>query len=202
MSNDHVPPGSPPHEKGRMHALLAFLQSAERLKDTLRSGRTAMGRPESTAEHTWRLCLLAMLLERDLPGVDHHRLLKICMLHDLGEAISGDVPAPAQGADDGRHARERDGFEELCSELPRDLHEEFLELYDDYAQGRSIEAQFAKGLDKLETMLQHVAGKNAPGFDYAFNLGYGIEATSRHPLLVRLRRIVDEETRISMTGPT
>jgi len=189
------PSGSRPGDIADSRAILDFLQLAERLKDTLRSGRTASGRQESTAEHSWRLCLLAMLFECRMPALDHHRLLKLCLLHDLGEAISGDVPAPEQRGDDGRKERERRDFLELCSGLPADIQAEFIDLYDDYACGGSIEAQFAKGFDKLETMLQHLAGKNAPGFDFAFNLDYARVATDRHPLLRSLRQAVDERTR-------
>jgi len=187
-------------EPERLNSLIAFLQSAEALKDTLRSGRTANGRQESTAEHSWRLCLFVMLFERELPDIDHHRLLKLCILHDLGEAISGDIPAPEQHAEDGRRDRERADFTALCSPLPADLREEFLSLYDEYADCRSREAALAKGFDKLETMLQHIAGRNDDGFDYTFNLSYGLEATSREPILMQIRALVDLKTRASLGG--
>lgn len=53
----------------------------------------------------------------------------------------------------------------------------------------------AKGFDRLETMLQDLASRNAPGFDYAFNLTYGRKQTDAHPLLRRIRRLVDEQPR-------
>ena len=182
-------------EPGRLGAVLAFLQAAEQLKDTLRSGRTAGGRQESTAEHTWRLCLMVMLFERELAGCDLLRLLKLCIVHDLGEAISGDVPAVEQSDHPDRAARERADLVSLCAPLPADLRDEVVELWDDYAGARSPEAVLAKGFDKLETMLQHLAGRNAPGFDYAFNLTYGLKQTDAHPLLRRIRASVDAQTR-------
>ena len=91
----------------RLTGIIAFVQAAEQLKDTLRSGRTAQGRPESTAEHSWRLCLMVMMFERELAGYDLLRLLKLCLVHDLGEAIHGDVPAVEQHNDPDRPARER-----------------------------------------------------------------------------------------------
>lgn len=78
----------------RVRSILTFVQAAERLKDTLRSGVTAHGREESTAEHCWRLCLLVWLFENELDDVDVLKVLKICLIHDLGEAISGDTPRP------------------------------------------------------------------------------------------------------------
>lgn len=179
----------------RITAIIAFLQAAERLKDTLRSGRTAQGRHESTAEHSWRLCLMIMAFGRDLPGYNVARLLKIAIVHDLGEAIHGDTPATEQHLDPGRPERERRDMVTLCAPLPADVREEMLDLWEDYAQRRSPEANLVKGFDKLETMLQHLAGRNAPNFDYGFNLTYGAAQTSYHPLLRDIRAIVDDATR-------
>ncbi|MBE1527383.1 putative hydrolase of HD superfamily [Sphingopyxis sp. OAS728] len=184
-----------PIDPKRLEGIIAFLQAAEKLKDTLRSGITAQGRAESTAEHSWRLCLMAMLFDRELGEFDRLKLLKLCVIHDLGEAISGDVPATQQVAGDGRARQERADLVSLCAPLPRDLGEEIVALWDEYSTAASPEAVLAKGFDKLETMLQHLIGKNAPDFDYRFNLGYGAKHTARHPLLKALRRLVDRETR-------
>jgi putative hydrolase of HD superfamily len=184
-----------PIDPKRLEGIIAFLQAAEKLKDTLRSGITAQGRTESTAEHSWRLCLMAMLFDRELGEYDRLKLLKLCIVHDLGEAISGDVPATQQVAGDGRAQQERADLIKLCAPLPSDLGEEIVALWDEYSAAVSTEAIFAKGFDKLETMLQHLIGKNAPGFDYRFNLDYGAKHTARHPLLKALRGLVDRETR-------
>src|SRR5690348_11378926 len=105
----------------RLEGILDFLQSAAALKDTLRTGRTASGRRESTADHSWRLCLLVMLLADQLEAVDLLRLLQLCLVHDLAEAVTGDVPAPCQIEGDGRKERERDALRQLCASLPPDL---------------------------------------------------------------------------------
>ncbi len=179
----------------RLAGIVEFLQAAEQLKDTLRSGVTAKGRSESTAEHSWRLCLMVLLFDRELDAYDRHKLLKLCIIHDLGEAISGDVPAIHQSGDTGRAERERADLKTLCDPLPADLRDEVLGLWDEYNAAQSPEAQLAKGFDKLETMLQHNIGKNAPGFDYEFNLSYGTRHTATHPLLKRIRELVDEATK-------
>lgn len=181
-------------DPARLEAILAFVQAAEKLKDTLRSGITAQGRAESTAEHSWRLCLMTILFDRELGEVDRLKLLKLCIVHDLGEAISGDVPATQQVVGDGRAQQERADLVTLCKPLPADLGDEILALWDEYSSAASPEAILAKGFDKLETMLQHLVGKNAPDFDYGFNLGYGVKHTARHPLLQQLRVFVDRET--------
>jgi putative hydrolase of HD superfamily len=177
-----------------LEGILTFLRAAERLKMVTRSGWTSAGEPESVAEQTWRLCLMAMLLYGRAPGIDLARLLKMCLIHDLGEAMSGDVPAPAQTAGGHKAGRERADLLELTASLPPALREEIVELWDEYEAAGSPEAKLAKGLDKLETILQHTQGKNPPDFDYAFNLGYGQRYTDADPVLTALRARLDEET--------
>ncbi len=172
---------------------LAFFRAAGALKDTLRNSWTRSGRRESVAEHTWRLALIAVALEDQLPGIDHHRLLQLLILHDLGEAIGGDVPAPMQGGAD-KTARERADLAQLLAPLPADAAARLTALWEEAAAAATPEARLAKGLDRLETVLQHVEGANPPDFDYAFNLGYGRDQTDAHPLVARLRDPVDAET--------
>jgi putative hydrolase of HD superfamily len=184
----------PELERSRFVGIIEFLQAAEQLKNTLRSGITSEGRAESTAEHSWRLCLMVMMFDRELGECDRLKLLKLCIVHDLGEAMSGDVPAIHQKGDDGRADRERADLISLSAPLPPDLRQEILDLWDEYSAATTPEAVLAKGFDKLETMLQHLIGRNAPDFDYAFNLTYGLQQTDRHPLLRQLRALVDEAT--------
>ena len=156
----------PSWESGRMRAeelegILTFLRAAERLKTVTRSGWTSEGQAESVAEHTWRLCLMAMVLYDGTPGVDLARLLKMCLIHDLGEAIHGDVPAPAQEASMNKADQERADLLELTASLPGALGREIVGLWDEYEAAASPEAKLAKGLDKLETILQHTHSLDA-----------------------------------------
>jgi putative hydrolase of HD superfamily len=181
-------------EVEELEGVLTFLQAAERLKTVTRSGWTSTGQPESVAEHTWRLCLMAMLLYGSTPGIDLARLLKMCLIHDLGEAIRGDVPAPAQTASAGKAVQERADLLELTASLPPAFQQDILDLWDEYEAADSMVARLAKGLDKLETILQHTQGMNPADFDYAFNLRYGQQYTAADPLLSALRERLDEET--------
>ncbi|MGG5810302.1 HD domain-containing protein [Falsiroseomonas sp. CW058] len=182
-----------------LEGVLDFLRAAEKLKGTLRTGYGSDGRPESTAEHTWRLSLMAMLLAGPL-GADPARLLKICLLHDLAEALTGDLPAPLQTPGHDKEAAERQAMAELTAPLPAALRAELLALWEEYETGSSREGRLARGLDKLETILQHTQGLNAPGLDIGFNLDYGRAATSVDPLLVSLRAMLDAATRRRMAA--
>ena len=198
-------PGETPQGGGaapaeRMEAIADFLAGASALKDTLRSGFTPAGRPESTAEHSWRLGLLALVLAGDMEGIDLGRLLSLILVHDLGEAIGGDVPAIHQRPGDDREVRERADLVSLCAPLPGDVRARIVALWDEYAAAATPEAVMAKGLGKCETMLTHAEGANPPEFDHAWNLGYGTAATARTPLLSALRAVVDARTRARMGG--
>ncbi|HYC33354.1 MAG TPA: HD domain-containing protein [Gemmatimonadales bacterium] len=177
-----------------LDAILEFLRSAERLKTVTRSGWTSAGHQESVAEHTWRLALMAMLLYGRHPGVDLARLLQMCLVHDLGEAIGGDIPAPLQVGTAGKAERERTDLADLLAPLPAELRRDITALWDEYEAASTVEARIAKGLDKLETILQHTQGRNPADFDYAFNLGYGRQYTAGDPVLSALRERLDEAT--------
>lgn len=177
--------------KGR----LAFLEEAEKLKSVLRSAHTSTGRTESTAEHTWRLCLMAMTFEDALAGMDTLKILKMCLIHDLGEAIHGDIPAIEKDRHPDKGAQERADLLHLTRSLDEPLRAGILALWQEYEDAASPEARAVKALDKLETILQHNQGMNPPDFDYAFNLSYGQQHTSTSPLFALMRSILDEGTR-------
>lgn len=184
---------------GEIRRRLDFIREAERLKDVVRNSYTSQGRRESTAEHTWRLCLTAMVFQDELGDLDFLKVLKICILHDLGEAINGDIPATAQVNVPDKGSRERVDLLQLMSSLPPEIRAEFLALWDEYETASSPEGRAVKALDKIETLIQHNQGRNAPDFDYAFNLTYGRKHTDGRDLFRQIRDAVDEETRKRMS---
>ncbi|TFF39478.1 HD domain-containing protein [Pseudomonas sp. RIT623] len=187
------------------HQLLAnrlvFLREAERLKDVLRSAHTATGRTESTAEHSWRLCLMALVFADQMPGLDLLKVVQLCVIHDLGEALHGDIPAVDQHPGQDKDQQEFADLRQLCAVLDEPLRTDILDLWQEYSAARSAEARAVKALDKLETLLQHTQGANPPDFDYAFNLDYGRRYTDASPLFQALREQIDKDTRERMTAP-
>jgi putative hydrolases of HD superfamily len=189
------PTQASPLKTEALHSILTFLRRAEALKHTYRSAWTSTGEPESVAAHTWRLALMALVLAPQFPEVDLLRLLKICLIHDLGEALNGDIPAVEQTDGPEKALQEREDLLALIDPLPAELRAELLALWEEYEAAGSPEARLAKGLDKLETILQHNQGANPPDFDYAFNLDYGRQYTQTPALIAELRRLVDVDTR-------
>ena len=72
--------------------LLEIMKVAERLKDTTRHCYTSAGRHESVAEHCWMSCLMAFMLKEEFPQADMDKVIRMCLIHDLGEAFTGDIP--------------------------------------------------------------------------------------------------------------
>jgi putative hydrolases of HD superfamily len=128
------------------------------------------------------------------PGVDVGKLLRICIVHDLGEAIGGDISAKLQVDMPNKAEQERRDLLQLTEPLPAHTREEIVALWDEYEQAASLEARIAKGLDKLETILQHNQGAMPADFDFRFNLEYGAKYTTDDPILRTIRAVLDEET--------
>lgn len=172
--------------------IMGFVQEAEQLKNTMRQCWSSTGKQESTAEHTWRLCLMVMLFERHLPKLDTLKLMKMCLIHDIAEIVDGDIPAIIKVPN--KSEKERKNLVLLTKNLPVHLKEEIINLWDDYENILSVEAKVAKALDKLETLMQHNVGQNPRNFDYNFNLTYGKQYTNEIEVLKIVREIVDEQT--------
>jgi putative hydrolase of HD superfamily len=137
---------------------------------------------------------MAMVFAPYVPGIDLGKLLRICVVHDLGEAIGGDISAVLQAGAPSKAEQERADLLELTTELPATLRDELVALWDEYEGATSPEARLAKGLDKLETILQHNQGAMPDGFDFRFNLGYGTRYTADEPVLQQVRAVLDADT--------
>ncbi|MEM9715215.1 MAG: HD domain-containing protein [Pseudomonadota bacterium] len=173
---------------------LSFLRAAEGLKCVLRSAKLSDGVDENTAAHSWRLALWVVTFRDQMEGLDLTRMLEMAVVHDLGETISGDIPAILQVDAAVKERQERTDLETLLRPLPEGMRAHFWSLWEEYEAGETEEAQWVKALDKLETMLQHNQGDNDPDFDYRFNLSYGVAATSKVELLAFVRTFIDTET--------
>ncbi|WP_114766744.1 HD domain-containing protein [Vibrio rhodolitus] len=182
----------------QLPSILQFLRDAEQLKDTLRTAWTSSGRQESTAEHTWRLCLLAMIVAKHYPHLNNEKILKLCIVHDLAEAIGGDISAVNQHANLNKSAIELRDFKQLISPLSQEVQTDLLALWLEYDGALTEEARLVKALDKLETILQHTQGDNPQDFNYTFNLSYGKNQTDYDELTQQFRLLLDAETKARM----
>lgn len=101
--------------------LLAVLHTVERLKDTTRHCYTSQGRHESVAEHSWRVTLMAFLMRDEFPELDMDKVMQMCLIHDLGECFTGDIPSFEKTAAD--TAKEDGLLAQWVASLPQPYRE-------------------------------------------------------------------------------
>lgn len=180
-----------------LDSYLAFIKETELLKTVLRDAYTSTGRQESTAEHSWRLAMLAGLMAGEFPDLDRDKVLMLCLIHDLGELYEGDISAVLEPDQSQKYEVEHRAVTRLFSMLPTELEKKYLDLWEEYETVSSKEARLVKALDKAETIIQHNQGKNPSDFDLKFNLKYGKEHF-QGPLLEKLRERLDSDIRARM----
>ena len=174
--------------------LLDILHIAEHLKDTTRHCYTSGGRHESVAEHRWRLCLFAWLLRDEFPQLDMDKVLYMCLIHDLGEAFTGDIPSFEKTAADSLH--EDKTLFNWVSTLPEPYRTDMTALYKEMNALENGEAKLYKALDKLEAVIQH---NESPldtwlPLEYELNLTYADENVAFSSYLTSLRAMIREDT--------
>ncbi len=181
-------------EKIDPNLLIDFLHNVEGLKSTTRHSWTSSGRHESVAEHCWRLSLFALLLSDTFEELDINRVLKMCLIHDLGELIPGDIPGFLKSESD--EEEENSSFQEIVSILPEKLTIFFLELKSEFDLCETPEAKLSNALDKIEAVLQHNEASIETWIDleYELNKSYGEENCNYNPYLKKLREIIKFET--------
>ncbi|MGC5326355.1 HD domain-containing protein [Brevibacillus sp. SYSU BS000544] len=174
--------------------IIFFIQELERLKENTRTAWTKEGRKESIAEHSWRLTMFALVLEEYFPDLDFGKVLRICLIHDLGEAYDGDISAKLLVDQEKKYQREEETIQQLTEPLIDPTRNKLFALWQEYNQCQTKEAQLVKALDKMETIIQHNQGSNPPDFDYGFNLDYGRSHALFHPMIKAMREMIDQET--------
>ncbi len=179
----------------RQADFLSILSVAEKLKCSTRHSDTSTGRRESVAEHSWRLALMAMLLEDEIPDTDINKVIKMCLIHDLGEAFTGDIAAFHKTAADSE--KEEQVYQEWIAGFPEFQKRQFQELLAEMSELKTREARLYKALDKMEAVIQHNEADIASWLplEYDLQLTYGAEEVAFSPYLQELKACVDEWTK-------
>ena len=174
--------------------LIDFLRVTERLKDAPRHCWTTGGRRESVAEHSWRVALMAMLMADEFPELDIDRVIRMCLVHDLGEAVTGDIPTFVKtDADRVVEGREVDA---LIGALPEPWPGWLGALFAEMEALETPEAKLYKALDRMEAIQSHNESDPATWLplEYELNLTYGVSNAAFHPYLKDLRAEMLKDT--------
>ncbi len=188
----------------QLKVVLEVLQLAERLKCELRHSYTSSGRQESVAEHTWRMALMAVLLEPHLEQeINAAHLLKMIIIHDLVEAEAGDVSAldvlrnPSLKAT--KQAKEIAAIENLRQKLGSPLGQELYELWFEFEEKHTYEAKVANALDKLEVQLQHNDADLSTWEEIEYEMSFMMDKhTAFDRTLAQLKDLIEQQAETKM----
>ena len=142
-----------------MQNAIAFILELDKLKRVTRKSRPiGLDRFENSAEHSWQIALFAHALSAYAPpGCDINRVIRMLLVHDLGEIDAGDVPFHAPETHAGQQAGEQQAAERLFGLLPPAQASEFRDLWDEFEAAISDDAKFAKALDRFQPMIHNAA---------------------------------------------
>jgi len=174
--------------------LIEIMDVAERLKDTTRHCCTSGGRRESVAEHCWRTALLAWFLRDEFPEADMEKVISMVLIHDLGEAFTGDIPA-FEKTD--AHRQEEDRLLlNWVRTLPAPYAAEMEALYAEMEARQTLEARLYKALDGIEAVLQHNESDLSTWVpeEYEINRTYAEDKVGFSPWLTAFRQMIKEDT--------
>ena len=180
----------------RPEEFLRILTQAARLKMTMRHCYTDSDRKESVADHSWRIALMAMLLT----GVDEYRdlnmdrVIRMCLIHDLGESFTGDIPT-FEKTDSDTEA-EDDLFLNWVMTFPEPQRTEWTGLLEEMEALNTREAKLYKALDKLEALISHNESDLSTWLplEYDLQLTYGQENMQFSEYLKAFRALIDAWT--------
>lgn len=175
--------------------LLEIMDVAERLKDATRHCYTKNGRHESVAEHSWMMTLLAFFVRDQFPEADMNKVIRMCLIHDLGEAFTGDIPS--FNKTDADEKKEEELLYDWVKSLPEPYAQEMQELYQEMAERKTLEAKIYKAMDGLEAVIQHNISDLSTWIpqEYDLNMTYADDKVAFSEYLTKLREEIREDTK-------
>lgn len=174
--------------------VLQFLSLAEKLKCQTRHSWTSSGRQESVAEHVYRLMVFAWLLKDEFPDCDMNRVMELALFHDMGEALTGDIPAFEKGREDERI--EEEAQQRIVDMLPEPYRARLSSIFKEVEEKETKESRLLQAMDKLEALIQHNEADLSTWLplEYELQLTYGQEQTKDIPYMKKLRQRVYEDS--------
>ena len=174
--------------------LLNALLVAERLKDTTRHCYTAKGRHESVAEHSWMMTLMAYFMKDEFPEVDMNKVIQMCIIHDLGECFTGDIPT--FNKTQSNEETEENLLYSWVKSLPENYANEMVALYEEMTERKTIEAKIYKAIDGLEALIQHNISDLSTWIpkEYELNKTYAYDKVEFSDYLKELRDEIKKDT--------
>jgi len=137
---------------------IQFLSEIEKLKVVYRQNMAVDGsRQENSAEHSWHIALMAIVLHgyADDKNVDLFRVIKMLLIHDIVEIDFGDTFLYDTAANLEKAHNEQQSADRVFGMLPEEIHHEFLELWQEFEARETPSAKFAAALDGMQPLINH-----------------------------------------------
>ncbi|MFE8702872.1 HD domain-containing protein [Cytobacillus sp. FJAT-54145] len=185
--------------------ILEIIKLGEKLKYELRHSWLSNGRQESVAEHTWRVSLMAMLIEPMLKEeINTSRLLKMIIIHDLVEAEAGDVPAfdtlDNKQLKELKAQNEIHAIERIRDTLGNELGQEMYDLWFEFEHKETYESKVANALDKLEAQIQHNEADLSSWIDIEYKMSFMMDRyVEFDPTLKQFKDLIEEDAEHKLT---
>ncbi len=186
----------------RLEQQLALLMELDQLKSVLRRTRvkSAEGRLENSAEHSWHVALMAILMEEHAnEPVDIARVVKMLLLHDIVEIDAGDTFVYDAVASLEQEEKELAAAKRMFGMLPTEQSADLMAIWQEFEQGQSADAKFAKALDRIIPMLLNYHNQGQSWLEHGVTkeqaltvnrkIGFGSEA-----LWDKAKQMIEEAT--------
>ena len=137
--------------------LFDFFYLASELKRVPRTGwksKVGIEHPESVADHSYGTALMAMIFS-DTHNLDTEKILKMALLHDLAESITGDF-MPGEILQENKRSAENDAMQEILAKLPENIAIKYQSIWDEYTRVDTAESVLLHDIDKLEMAIQAI----------------------------------------------
>lgn len=185
--------------ESRLARQMRFVLEVDKLKEVARRTRTVQSRrPENSAEHTWHITLMAVLLSEHAnhAGLDLGRVIRMLLVHDIVEIDAGDTFGYDKSAHADKSARERRAADRLFGLLPADQAAEYRALWDEFEAETTPEAKFALALDRLQAVMLNCALEGGSWNEHGVKLDQilarnGVIEHGSTALWVHIRREID-----------
>lgn len=190
--------------KNNLLKIFEVIKLGEKLKSELRHSWLSNGRQESVAEHTWRVSLMAILIEPYLTKqVDTAKLLKMITIHDLVEAEAGDIPAfdtlNNATLKEQKSLNEIRAIEKIRDMLENELGEELYLLWFEFEHKDTYEAKVANALDKLEAQIQHNEADISTWIEVEYTMSFLMDKhVAFDSTLKLLKDMIEEEAEMKL----
>lgn len=182
----------------KIEKYLETIHTINKLKDTTRHCYTPGGRHESVAEHSWRMTMMAFFIRDEFPEADMEKVLKMCLIHDLGEVFTGDIPSFDKT--NANEDTEKKLLTDWVNSLPEPYKSEMSALYEEMEALETKEARIYKVMDNLEAVISHNESDLATWIpkEFELNLTYGEEKVGFSEYLTKFRALIKEETELEI----